>query len=270
MKTLEPERDRATIPEEPIDPGGLRSSFDAPAGRWPNARGRLLSPLTLPFVLMAFTLACSSLLPSSLPTAALVPMTGLTTRTPFQPLLPTPWRGSFSRESPAASPRTSATPWGLSVEAVLQGMRVESGGEYFDSDVVLVPIAEAIQLEVNRARQEAGVSILESREDLMAIAFLRSLDMVYRDYFDHLDPADGSAPAYTLMTSYGYSGRLAENLYATARPLDEVISSTVEAWLGSPIQRESLLDPMLAFTGVGLMGDGKWWKVTQVSAEFLP
>ena len=135
---------------------------------------------------------------------------------------------------------------------------------------MLFPIAEDILARVNRDRVRLGLPALVAPPDLRDIAFRRCESMVARGYFDHTDPEDGSTPARTLMSAGGFGGRLAETLYATTAPLDEIAAETVAAWMGSAENRAILLDDAYRFAGVGLMGDGTWWTITQLLAEAGP
>jgi uncharacterized protein YkwD len=134
---------------------------------------------------------------------------------------------------------------------------------------VLLPVAEAIVHRVNRDRAMLGMPGLIAPPAMMEIAFIRAEDLVARTAFDHAGP-DGSSPAQTLMVAAGFGGHLAENLYACVDPLGQVADSTVAAWMSSPEHREVILDPRFQYMGVGLMGDGTWWKVVQVFAQYGP
>jgi uncharacterized protein YkwD len=132
------------------------------------------------------------------------------------------------------------------------------------------PTADALLLAVNTRRVEAGLPGLKSTPELTRIAQLRAEDMLVRDYFGHLDPISGTPLVELLLKSEGFTGRVAENLYATDAPEKDVVDQVVSAWFESPSHRANLLDPNLVYTGVGLAGDGTWWKVCQVFAQRAP
>lgn len=134
----------------------------------------------------------------------------------------------------------------------------------------LLPTAAAIADSVNRLRAATGVEPLVVDEGLTRLAFARSADMVVRGYLSHEDPVDGSNLPWRLLTEAGYGGLLGENVFATQAPLDEVVDEAVDGWLRNAAHRAVALDPAFRFTGVGLLSDGEWWKVTQVFAGQLP
>jgi uncharacterized protein YkwD len=134
----------------------------------------------------------------------------------------------------------------------------------------LLPTASAIADEVNRLRVAIGIEPLAIDDGLTRIAFARSADMVMRGYLSHEDPSDGSNLPYLLLTDAGYRGLLGENIFASQAELGDLVDEAVDGWLRSPEQRAAAMDPTFHFTGVGVMSDGEWWKVTQVYAEELP
>ena len=131
-------------------------------------------------------------------------------------------------------------------------------------------LADALLVGVNQRRIDAGLAPLKAKAELIEIAELRAEDMVVRDYFGHTDPLSGDPLVEPLIKSAGYTGRVAENLYATDAAQDELVDQVLTAWFNSPSHRASLLDPELQFTGVGLAGDGTWWKICQVFAQRAP
>jgi uncharacterized protein YkwD len=134
----------------------------------------------------------------------------------------------------------------------------------------LLPIAEAIAEAINRLRAATGVEPLVIDDGLTRIAFARSADMVVRGYLSHEDPLDGSNLPYRLLTDAGYGGLLGENVFASQANVEDLVDEAVDGWLRSPAHRETAMDPGFHFTGVGVLSDGEWWKVTQVFAGQLP
>jgi uncharacterized protein YkwD len=135
---------------------------------------------------------------------------------------------------------------------------------------VLLPIAENILELANAERRALGLEELAPSSDLMEMAFARSEDMVVRGYFAHEDPADGSLPAQTLLIAGGYAGRLGENLFSYSGSLNELAPNTMAAWMSNTAEGSLILDPDFHAAGVGVMGDGLWWTVTQLFAETGP
>jgi uncharacterized protein YkwD len=140
----------------------------------------------------------------------------------------------------------------------------------FEPPAELVPVAEAIADAVNRLRVATGVEPLVVDDGLTRIAFARSADMVLRGYLGHEDPRDGSNLPWLLLTEAGYRGQLGENIFATQAQLEDVVDEAIDGWLRSPAHRSMAMDATFHYTGVGLLSDGEWWKVTQVFAEQLP
>jgi uncharacterized protein YkwD len=134
----------------------------------------------------------------------------------------------------------------------------------------LLPTAEAIAEAINRLRLATGVEPLVIDDGLTRMAFARSADMVARGYLSHEDPLNGNNIPYRLMTNAGYAGLLGENVFASQADLDRLVDEAVDGWLRSATHRATAMAPTFHFTGVGLMSDGEWWKVTQLFAEQLP
>ena len=174
--------------------------------------------------------------------------------TPFQPWNPTlqPYPG---RQGPDAVGTLSAE---LSATTFL----------YRRSDVS--GVAREIVSQINALRKQEGLAPLVSTATLMGIAQLRAEDMVARGYFSHDDPRTGLPAPEALLVSSGYTGRVAENLYTSNAPLDQLAAAAVQAWQDSEAHRANLLDSHYRFTGVGVMGDGSMWKVCQLFAEQAP
>jgi uncharacterized protein YkwD len=134
----------------------------------------------------------------------------------------------------------------------------------------LTSLGDALLVGVNERRLDAGLPLLKAMGDLTQIAQLRAEDMTVRNYFGHTDPISGEDLAEPLIRSAGYTGRVAENLYATNASEPDLVDQVVNAWFNSPSHQANLLDPALRFTGVGLAGDGTWWKISQVFAQRGP
>jgi len=139
-----------------------------------------------------------------------------------------------------------------------------------DPPAEMTSLGNALLVGVNQRRIDAGLPPLKTNAELTEIAQLRAEDMVVRDYFGHTDPVSGAALVEPLIRSAGFTGRVAENIYATNAPRPTLVDQVVTAWFNSPSHRTSLLDPELRFTGVGLAGDGSWWKICQVFAQRGP
>ncbi len=131
-------------------------------------------------------------------------------------------------------------------------------------------IAASIVVQINLDRDRIGLGPLVTSAALTDIAFLRSDDMIERSYFGHAERQDLLPLVWPMLSASGYAGKLGENLYEYRGPLAEVGTAAVGAWIASRDHRRLLLDARFHFTGVGLMGDGTVWRVTQVFAERGP
>ncbi len=135
---------------------------------------------------------------------------------------------------------------------------------------VLLPTAEEILQLANTERAALGLPPLSATAALTELAFSRSEDMVARGYFSHADPEDGHLAAETLLVGGGYTGRLGENLFSYNGTLGDLALDALAAWMSSPDERSLILDPVFTLAGVGVMGDGSRWTVTQLFAENGP
>lgn len=136
--------------------------------------------------------------------------------------------------------------------------------------LVLLPSAEGILRLANTEREALGLPSLIASSVLMDLAFSRSEDMVARGYFSHADPVDGHLVAETLLAGGGFTGRLGENLFSYSGPLRDLALDALAAWMSSPEERSLILDPTFQLTGVGIMGEGSRWTVTQLFVENGP
>jgi uncharacterized protein YkwD len=178
----------------------------------------------------------------------------------------TPSPTAFLPDEP--SPRPRPTSLGPDRVATLSAGLAGAQSAYPPKEMSAV--GDALLLAVNQRRVEAGIAPLKSTPVLTKIAQLRVEDMLVRDYFGHTDPESGDPLAEPLLKSAGFTGRVAENVYATDAPEHDLVAQVVEAWFASPSHRANLLDPELRYTGLGLAGDGAWWTICQVFAQQAP
>jgi uncharacterized protein YkwD len=146
-----------------------------------------------------------------------------------------------------------------------------------------VPVINATSLEarvheqVNRVRQDNGLSRLSMEAALTSLARAHSTDMASHGYFGHvnlheMDPtARGAAAGYSCRRNHDtyYTYGIAENLFATYRygsvlfvnsgatgfdwKTEETIAEeTVDAWMHSPDHRENLLATGVDREGIGV------------------
>lgn len=229
---------------------------------------------TARLVLLAVVLSSACALPPRAPTPIFPMETGQTPETSPTPFLP-PFSSSATPDSarqltPSPQPLGGTlTPCSVSRPCTLTAAS-QTPSQADAERRILAPEAEEVLQGLNRERQALGLPLLEAPPALRDIAFLRAEDMMARHYLGHEDPADGTALAWSLAVAAGYGGRLAEALFATSGPLDEVAASALAAWLADPENRSVLLDPVFRYSGAGMTGDGNWWKVVLLLAEQAP
>ncbi len=143
-------------------------------------------------------------------------------------------------------------------------------------------LARAVHKEVNRVRQEHGLSPLAWQPNLSPIAYGHSRDMSVRRFFAHINP-DGEGPHQRYLKA-GFrcrvpigerrfltagenifsghrvrtwkvfpDGRRQEHHYSTLAALADRV---VVGWLNSPPHRENLLRPAWRSEAIGVYIDG--------------
>jgi len=109
---------------------------------------------------------------------------------------------------------------------------------------------------VNAERAKVGAPPLQWLDPAAAAAFLHSLDMSDRDYFDHVNP-EGQGPG-TRLGLMGVSwSAYAENIAMGYVDADEVMAG----WMASEGHRTNLLNPAYTHVGIGVRwaAGGPFW-----------
>ena len=107
--------------------------------------------------------------------------------------------------------------------------------------------AEILRL-VNEARVAAGRGTVEFNETLAAMASEYACELIQFEFFDHVNPVDGST-LDVRADAFGYDFFvIGENLAAGQPTPTEVF----DAWMASAGHRENILDPRFTQLGVGL------------------
>lgn len=133
--------------------------------------------------------------------------------------------------------------------------------------VKMTAFESAVLAESNAARKQAGLPPLVADAQLMAIARMRSKDMVTQGYFAHVSPKGGDV--FTAMRHYRVLFAAAgENLARNDYPTGQSPKVAVQGWLKSPAHRENLLHPAFAKVGVGMAlgSDGQRY-VTEIYTD---
>ena len=121
----------------------------------------------------------------------------------------------------------------------------------------LTEIEAAVLARVNEERRGAGLAPLVNDERLGEVASDHAMDMIHRNYFDHVDP-DGRTLADRIGKGYPHktleTGENILRLIGHLRP-DEQAKRMVAAWMNSPAHRKNILDPRFTRTGIGVWAD---------------
>lgn len=111
---------------------------------------------------------------------------------------------------------------------------------------------EVIRL-TNIEREKAGLSHLEIFEPAMENSRNKSIDMVTRNYKDHVDP-DGN---YMVNNLYEYGEIVAENIavgssYIGSTEINYLTpEEALSQWLSNDWNRENIFNPAFKYVGVG-------------------
>ena len=109
---------------------------------------------------------------------------------------------------------------------------------------------------VNVERGNAGLGPVVWDDALASVAYLHSVDMDQRDFFDHVNPS-GQGPGQRFAAA-GITGlwTWGENIARGQRTPVEVMT----AWMNSPGHRANILDENFTLLGVGVHSNGDiWW-----------
>ncbi len=112
---------------------------------------------------------------------------------------------------------------------------------------------EVLQL-VNRERAARGVAPVVWNDTLAAQAAEYACELIFYDFFDHVNPVNGSTLA-TRTADFGYPYWIVgENLAAGQRTPTEVVAD----WMNSPCHRQNVLNPAFTELGVGVRAGGDY------------
>ena len=139
-----------------------------------------------------------------------------------------------------------------------------------DLDAAISSTTDALLSAINIRRALEGWPPFVGQAALTEIANRRAIDMSVYAYLSHEDPETAEILVENMLIEMGYSGQVAELVYAANEPLDRLGEIAIEAWFNDPDTRSVLLSPGFRFIGIGMMGDGTTWKIVQVLAEHGP
>ena len=139
-----------------------------------------------------------------------------------------------------------------------------------DLDAAISSTTDALLSAINLRRALEGWPPLVGQDALTQIANMRAIDMSVHGYLSHEDPETAEIIVENMLIEMGYSGQVAELVYAANEPLDRLGEIAIEEWFKDPDTRSVLLSPGFRFIGIGMMGDGTTWKIVQVLVEHGP
>lgn len=123
--------------------------------------------------------------------------------------------------------------------------------------------AELMRL-TNELRQRYSLPLLKPHRSLTQAAVSHSLEMLEMGYFSHRSPVVGT-PLDRVRLAGGFDLAVAENIYrCQGFPGQQVSRRALESLLRSPNHRRHLLNPRFNRVGVGVVGDGSSYLVTQL------
>lgn len=154
-----------------------------------------------------------------------------------------------------------------------------------DVDAQPTEFEQLILVYTNKERIEAGLGQVEWSGGLALVARDHSLDMIDRDFFEHVNP-DGQDPTDRFVEMYGYAPEKAlgpaEYIVGVGENLgqitfqsdvegcgeiggpDSAAACQVNSWMDSPAHRANILDAKYTHLGVGAAVTGETHYITQV------
>ncbi|MCJ7513247.1 MAG: CAP domain-containing protein [Anaerolineales bacterium] len=180
-------------------------------------------------------------------------------------LLSALWITACSRASAPAPPLASTSEAQPAASTALHAGRPEQL-----SEEQMMPAAIGVVSAANVLRIQAGLPPLTASGTLMGLALARAQGMTASKYLGHEDPSGASPSAQELLQATGFRGPVGELVYGSQRNLEGLAADAVRAWEASPANRELLLSSKYRYAGVGIQGDGNWWKVSLLLAASEP
>jgi uncharacterized protein YkwD len=103
----------------------------------------------------------------------------------------------------------------------------------------------------NIDRIKVGLSALQINSKLNELAYIKSKDMVEKDYFSHISPTYGSVfdMLHKQGVNYLYAG---ENL-----AIDKTSEHAFLAWMKSEAHKRNIMFPSFRETGIGIYSKGE-------------
>jgi uncharacterized protein YkwD len=136
----------------------------------------------------------------------------------------------------------------------------------------LAPLEERLVELTNQRRADAGVARLEADPGLERAARAHALDMLARDYMDHVGPDGRDVGDRVAILHRRFIGGTGENLaehrgIAVAQLAEQagpLAVKIVGGWMDSPGHRKNILEPAYTHLGLAAAGEGDRLVIVQV------
>jgi uncharacterized protein YkwD len=141
-------------------------------------------------------------------------------------------------------------------------------------------ISSKLHDAINFERRKIGLSLLSYDSRLATIAEAHSMDMLHRNYFDHVSPEGNTfisryekgnyncsisagnevvRGGENLAESVTYNSKYSNGLISDYKSVEEIVNQTITLWMNSPSHRSNILHPYWRTEGIGVAveTDGK-------------
>ena len=136
----------------------------------------------------------------------------------------------------------------------------------------LAPLEQRLVELTNQRRAEAGIAPLDADPGLERAARAHALDMLARDYMDHVGPDGRDVGDRVAILHRRFIGGTGENLaehrgIGVAELADQagpLAVKMVDGWMDSPGHRKNILEPDYTHVGLAAAGEGDRLVIVQV------
>lgn len=121
--------------------------------------------------------------------------------------------------------------------------------------------------QINRIRQQRGLTTLRNNEKLARVARTYSRRMAEEDFFAHVGPK-GDTLSDRVKSAGIFYLIVGENLF-TSTNIPQPVPAAVDGWMKSPGHRENILRSEFRETGIGVWREGNTYYFTQLFMRSL-
>lgn len=115
-------------------------------------------------------------------------------------------------------------------------------------------------IEINKVREEAGVSTVSLDQTLCEMSAYRSLDMIERNYYSH--NYEDISQLKVVMSAWGRTNRHYENLAKVKS--DDVVEACIKGWKNSSGHYSAMTNSDMTVVGIGIARYGEYYYVTTI------